>query len=260
METTASARQAASGEDQIERFGGCAVRRLGHMIHRSTPLAAGPYHYEALVLAPGDQVERPLLGSAALWMLEGEAVVLTPDGSAAVPAGSAALIESGGLSVSTSVRSVMLLAGVEAVDADGPRGVRTVGADEIKLVEKPWGEERWINGRSPGFAFKRIVLRAGFKTSLQYHEMKQETNLLLDGAAKLHHAVSAGDHEGPTAAEPICGVTAVDIEPEILHRIEAVTDLVLFEVSTPHLDDVIRISDDAGRPDGYIPAEHGGGG
>jgi hypothetical protein len=44
--------------------------------------------------------------------------------------------------------------------------------------------------------------------------------------------------------------------PGILHRLEAITDILLYETSTPHLDDVVRVTDDSKRPNGRIEQEH----
>ena len=242
----------------VEDFGGCSVRRWGHAIERSRVFAAGGYHYEALVMNAGEQIERDSLRSVAIWVLRGEVSVRASSTSVTVREHAAAQVDHDGVTLVAGVRSVMLLSGVETPNPDTEPGVRMFESGEIKRVEKPWGEELWINGRGPGFAFKRIMLRAGFKTSLQYHELKRETNVLLEGEARLHFAVDTGNLAGPTRAVPISGVASIDIEPMTLHRIEAVTDLTLFEVSTPHLDDVIRISDDANRPDGFIASEHGG--
>jgi len=48
----------------------------------------------------------------------------------------------------------------------------------------------------------------------------------------------------------------LQIQPQVVHRIEALTDTILIEASTHHLDDVVRLEDDFGRPDGKIEAEH----
>ena len=56
-----------------------------------------------------------------------------------------------------------------------------------------------------------------------------------------------------TRIEP---VSSVDVKPKTLHRLEAVTDILLYETSTPHLDDVVRVLDDAKRPDGRLETEH----
>jgi mannose-6-phosphate isomerase len=98
-----------------------------------------------------------------------------------------------------------------------------------------------------------IALRGGRRTSLQYHRQKEEANLVVSGEGRLLLAdcVGAPLHERPLAP----GVIA-HIHPGVVHRVEAVTDLVMIEVSTPHLDDVIRIADDLGRGDGRIASEH----
>ena len=55
---------------------------------------------------------------------------------------------------------------------------------------------------------------------------------------------------------PVLDVIVIDVEPKTIHRIEAVTDLTLYETSTPHLDDVIRLQDDKSRESGLIQYEH----
>ena len=111
--------------------------------------------------------------------------------------------------------------------------------------------------------FKKIFLKAGNKTSLQYHRRKRETNLLLQGSANLYYCNRQMELAKVTSAdvdkEELGAVTSIDIVPNTLHRLEAITDILLFEVSTPDLDDVVRVSDDSGRGDGRIASEHDGG-
>lgn len=132
---------------------------------------------------------------------------------------------------------------------------------DIYKVEKPWGYELWINGQHPCYALKKIFIKAGTKTSLQYHNFKQETNVLFQGFANLHYkkneliendSVSTSDISA-TLLKPI---SAMDVVPKTLHRVEAITDIVTFETSTPHLDDVIRVQDDSKRRDGRLVEEH----
>ncbi len=139
-----------------------------------------------------------------------------------------------------------------------------------KIVTKPWGMEVWlrepteeekINGN--GYCYKRIYLSAGNRTSLQYHEKKFETNYVIKGEAE----VWLQDEQGETSLE-IDGkryafsVTQrgpnyfFDVVPPRIHRIRALTDLVLQEVSNPFVDDVIRLQDDARRGSGKIESEH----
>ncbi len=107
----------------------------------------------------------------------------------------------------------------------------------MHVVEKPWGREVWwaVTDR---YAGKRLEVRAGHSLSLQYHERKLETLLLVQGRI----ALRVGEEEREVGP----GV-AVTIAPGTLHRMRAVTDAVLYEVSTPELDDVVRVQDEYGR-------------
>ena len=122
-----------------------------------------------------------------------------------------------------------------------------------KLVRKPWGHERWLVPETSSFAFKRIRLKAGMRTSLQLHRQKEEAALILSGKGTL---VWRRDREGPMQSVSLMAGAVVHVLPNTVHRIVAETDLTLIEVSTPELDDVIRIADDSGRPDGKIESEH----
>jgi mannose-6-phosphate isomerase len=120
-------------------------------------------------------------------------------------------------------------------------------AGSLKKVTKDWGCEYWLGNKKDCYAYKRICIKAGHRTSLQYHEHKHETNYIISGEArvlldKVWHDLKADDY--------------FTIEPGIVHRVEAITDVVLQEVSTDHLHDVIRLEDDTNRPNGHIEAEH----
>jgi len=123
----------------------------------------------------------------------------------------------------------------------------------VKKVHKHWGDERWLVPEGSAFGFKVITVLAGNKTSLQYHRDKEEANLVLSGQGRLHLAESVGAQL--TVYRLVPGQIA-HICPGVVHRIEAVTDLVIIEVSTPELDDVIRLEDDMNRGSGRIAAEH----
>lgn len=132
----------------------------------------------------------------------------------------------------------------------------------VKRVEKPWGYEIWLTGDpSRVFAFKKIFLKAGNKTSLQFHRQKRETNFIVHGEAKLHYYPDSSMAPEEISTEKIAkalivGPSIVDVFPNHVHRLEAHKDLLLYEISTPELDDVIRISDDSGRGHGRIETEH----
>jgi hypothetical protein len=133
---------------------------------------------------------------------------------------------------------------------------------DCKTVKKPWGYEIWMTGDSAEtFVLKKIFLKAGSRTSLQYHQYKRETNFLYFGSAILHSAPdlrTSPEHcsSKDIFTQPLDSGSVVDVFPRAVHRLEAVTDICLYEISTPEVDDVIRIQDDSGRSDGRILSEH----
>ena len=122
-----------------------------------------------------------------------------------------------------------------------------------KLVTKHWGNERWLVAEGSPFGFKVITVHAGKRTSLQYHRRKEEANLILAGRGRLYLAASEEDE---IRCYPLHPGQIAHIKAGTVHRVEAETDLVIVEVSTPELDDVIRLQDDLGRGSGRIAAEH----
>lgn len=108
---------------------------------------------------------------------------------------------------------------------------------QIHRVDKPWGEEVWWS-KTERYVGKRILVKAVHSLSLQYHERKLETMHFLSGTGIL----LLGDERIPI----VPGLT-VTIEPRTRHRVEAWTDLVFLEASTPEVDDVVRLEDKYGR-------------
>ena len=108
-------------------------------------------------------------------------------------------------------------------------------------IEKPWGHEEILE-KTDKYVVKKLFVKAGRKLSYQYHNDKLETMLLLSGDAIL---ILDGIRYIMRPWEPIT------IEPHIKHRLDSVEsnreDACILEVSTPELDDVIRIEDDYGR-------------
>ena len=134
-------------------------------------------------------------------------------------------------------------------------------ADDVYKVTKPWGYELWLNKQHLGYALKKIFIKQGTKTSLQYHRQKKETNVIYSGRALLHYKKNDGIDNDDARPEDIDSVliesiSAIDVSPSVLHRLEALTDILLYETSTPHLDDVIRVEDDSNRTNGRIASEH----
>tara|TARA_R100001443_G_scaffold70305_1_gene78651 strand:+ start:858 stop:1499 length:642 start_codon:yes stop_codon:yes gene_type:complete len=111
----------------------------------------------------------------------------------------------------------------------------------MQIVEKPWGHEKiWAN--TDRYVGKLLVINPGHKLSKQYHEVKDETIYVLEGQLSLE----IGDEEPDISIlEP---GEAYHVEPLTIHRFVA-TDkgCTLLEVSTPELEDVVRLEDDYGR-------------
>jgi mannose-6-phosphate isomerase len=112
----------------------------------------------------------------------------------------------------------------------------------MKRVEKPWGYELWW-AQTDRYVGKILHVNAGHKLSLQYHEKKDETLYLLNGEMDMQYGSSAdqletkrmrpGDvHHNPTG---------------MVHRMIAITDVDMIEVSTPEVEDVVRLEDAYGR-------------
>ena len=120
-----------------------------------------------------------------------------------------------------------------------------------KIVHKPWGKEEWLE-LNEFYCYKRIYINAGYKTSYQYHEFKKETNYIISGTAEVWLENDLGVVEKKIMKEG----EFFNVHPPKKHRVIALTDLILQEVSTPHVDDVFRINDEFGRDNGKIESEH----
>ncbi len=123
--------------------------------------------------------------------------------------------------------------------SDGNRAYRT----SPRRVEKPWGWEL-IWAETEQYVGKLLFIRAGEALSLQYHEVKDESWLVHDGRARLE--LGAVDEEELDVVEIGPG-EALRYPPGTVHRVTALEDTLIVEVSTPHLDDVVRIEDRYGR-------------
>ncbi len=120
-----------------------------------------------------------------------------------------------------------------------------------KIVNKPWGKEVWLE-LNDKYCYKRIYIQAGTRTSFQYHKKKLETNYIISGEAE----VWLEDKDGVVKKISMTADDFFTVLPPRKHRVIAITDIILQEVSTPEVDDVIRTEDDANRPDGRIDDEH----
>lgn len=119
------------------------------------------------------------------------------------------------------------------------------GRGQAATVEKPWGHEL-IWARTDRYVGKILHIKAGEALSLQYHRLKDETIMLLSGRMEL---VVFGDGEEPTS-RVLTPREPFHIRPGLRHRMIALEDTDVLEVSTPELDDVVRLEDRYGRTPG----------
>ena len=116
-------------------------------------------------------------------------------------------------------------------------------AFDPQKVEKPWGSEL-IWALTDDYCGKILFVRAGESLSLQFHNIKDESWYVLEGRAKLELG-KAGE---PTLEEEvIASGEAFRFRPGTVHRVSALEDTRILEVSTPHLSDVVLLEDRYGR-------------
>jgi len=109
-------------------------------------------------------------------------------------------------------------------------------------IDKPWGYEIWW-AWTEAYVGKILHVDAGHRLSVQYHERKDETSYVLGGRLQLL--------KGPAADALVATEVGPGSQwrnrPGEIHTIEALEDADVLEVSTPHLEDVVRLSDSYGR-------------
>jgi len=116
-------------------------------------------------------------------------------------------------------------------------------AFETRRVEKPWGFEL-IWALTDVYCGKVLFVRAGHSLSLQFHTVKDESWLVQSGRAKVELGAAG---EAPLKEEVVGPGAAFRFRPGTVHRVTALADTTILEVSTPHLDDVVRLEDAYGR-------------
>jgi mannose-6-phosphate isomerase len=111
----------------------------------------------------------------------------------------------------------------------------------LERIEKPWGHEI-LFAVTEKYIGKILFIKKDHRLSLQYHKQKDETLYCLKGKASL--IIKNGDMTNILPLVPDC---SYHIEPMTIHRFEAIEDTTLVEVSTPEVEDVVRVEDDYGR-------------
>jgi mannose-6-phosphate isomerase len=117
-------------------------------------------------------------------------------------------------------------------------------ATDVRRVEKPWGYEV-VYALTERYCGKVIFVRKGEELSLQFHREKDEVVYLHEGRIELQ----VGEPGRPLDVEVVTPGRAFRLRPGIVHRWHALEDSVVLEVSTPEIDDVVRLEDRYGRAD-----------
>ncbi|HEV8402471.1 MAG TPA: hypothetical protein VGQ31_05500 [Candidatus Limnocylindrales bacterium] len=116
------------------------------------------------------------------------------------------------------------------------------GAEAARRVDKPWGHEL-IWAVTDRYVGKVLVIEAGRRLSLQRHLVKDESILVTTGRLRLY----LEDDAGTVQVEELVAGDHRHVPTGRIHRYEAIERTELMEVSTPELDDVVRLEDDFGR-------------
>ena len=161
-------------------------------------------------------------------------------------------------------------------EMDETRQMKVLAVKDVRLVTKPWGWERWIADGQPNFGYvlKEIFIRAGQRSSVQFHQVKQETSYVQKGEGILYYSELPVDIErfvqGGYSSQEIKQLVrklktmkltpgaVFHVLPGFIHRVQASKDLLLVESSTVELDDIFRLEDDSRRGHGRIEREHQG--
>jgi mannose-6-phosphate isomerase len=127
-----------------------------------------------------------------------------------------------------------------------PRAEDVVRVEEVVRVEKPWGHEEIFGVLEGRYVGKSLHIRAGASLSLQKHLVKDETLAVRSGEVVVEHGADAGHLESLTLVPG----QQVHVRAGVVHRVTAVVDSDLLEVSTAWpgwRTDIVRLGDDYGR-------------
>lgn len=121
------------------------------------------------------------------------------------------------------------------------------------FVDKPWGGEDWLV-KTEHYVAKHLYVSAKHELSLQYHNQKHETMIVLEGMAQLIKGeegmadLSIGEnHVTNCSSHTVTVGDIIILPPKTLHKIKAITNLKILEISTPQTEDLVRVADKYGR-------------
>ena len=116
-------------------------------------------------------------------------------------------------------------------------------AFETRRVDKPWGHEL-IWALTEDYCGKVLFVKAGESLSLQFHRQKDESWYVLSGRAELEVGAVG---EAVLQREVLAPGAALRLRPGTVHRVKSLEDTTILEVSTPQIEDVVRLEDAYGR-------------
>ena len=112
----------------------------------------------------------------------------------------------------------------------------------MKKIIKPWGYELLIE-KNKRYMVKKLFMKKGHRCSLQFHKKKIETIFIISGNLKIFY----GKNKNKLNYKTFKPQNTITINPKTIHRMQAVSDCVYLEASTPEITDVVRLSDDYKR-------------
>lgn len=136
------------------------------------------------------------------------------------------------------------------------KGIKVGMIQGQKVVKKPWGKEYWIH-LGEKFCLKLLSIKGEERTSLQFHDLKVETHYIHKGELELSFNENSELDIENLDKVILEAQNVVHIPNKVLHRTKAIKDTLIFEVSTPHPNDVIRVEDDKQRGNNRVQEEHG---
>ena len=117
--------------------------------------------------------------------------------------------------------------------------------EPLDLGERIWGEEVLLAVVSGKYSLKRLLVRAGYKGGLQYHRLKDEVAVVISGQM----IIRTDNGSGKLVERIVAPGDVVHFAPGVVHQEEAITDCVLIEASTPHVNDRVRVEEIYGSSD-----------
>jgi mannose-6-phosphate isomerase-like protein (cupin superfamily) len=112
----------------------------------------------------------------------------------------------------------------------------------MEIIKKPWGQEEILEINEK-YMMKRLTMKKGHRCSLQYHNKKKETILVISGILK----IVFGKDKNNLQEKLFKPGESFTLNPGIVHRMEGVEESIYIEASTPEMEDVVRLVDDYNR-------------